>query len=314
MTVRHLLSVADLTREELVHLLDRARTIQRTPRRFRRALEGRVLLTIFQMPSLRTALSFDVAMYSGGGHVIDYAAERSPWAKGKESIEDVARVASRYVDAIMVRMHDHAELAKLAAAAAVPVINGLTSREHPCQVLGDLLTLRARFGRLEGLTLAYVGDALNNVTHSLLLAGALAGLRVRVACPPDPAYAPDPEVLEAARRLAGPRRGPFDVVADPREAVRGARVVYGDSWMSYRIDPALRPRRVHDLSPYRIDAALLEAAAPDAVFMHPLPAIRGEEVTAEVLDGPRSIVLDQAEGRLHAQRAILAFLLGARRR
>lgn len=303
---RHLLSIADLAPGPLRALLASARRLERRPPRGR-PLAGRTLLSFFQMPSLRTAVSFDVAMTSLGGSAIDYASERSPWAKGKESVEDVARVLSRYVDVIAVRMHDHDELSRFAACADVPVLNALTSREHPCQVLADLLTIEEALGRLEGVRLAYLGDSLNNVTHSLLLAGPRVGLDVVVACPRDAAYAPDPGVLEAARaaRFRGVRRAVVQVVEDPLEAARGADVVYTDSWMSYRVDPSLKARRLRDLGPYQVDARVMAAARRGAVFMHPLPALRGMEVTAEVIDGPRSVVFDQAENRLHLQRALL---------
>lgn len=306
---RHLLSIADLDPRRLAGLLASARRLKRSRSRAR-PLAGKTLLSFFEMPSLRTAVSFDVAVTSLGGSAIDYASERSPWAKGKESIEDVARVLSRYVDVIAVRMHDHAEVARFAACAGVPVINALTSVEHPCQVLADLLTIQEAFGRLEGVRLAYIGDSLNNVTHSLLLAAPRVGMDVVVACPRESAYAPDPALLEAARaaRFRGVRRSVVQVVEDPLEAARGADVVYTDSWMSYRIDPTLKARRLRDLGPYQVDARVMDAARPGALFMHPLPALRGLEVTAGVIDGARSVVFDQAENRLHVQRALLLAL------
>lgn len=312
---RHLLSIGDLTAADVARLLASAARLKRRPPRGR-PLAGRTLLSFFQMPSLRTAVSFDVAVASLGGSAIDYASERSPWAKGKESIEDVARVLSRYVDVVALRMHDHGEVTRFAACADVPVINALTSQEHPCQVLADLLTIREALGRLEGVRLAYLGDSLNNVTHSLLLAGPRVGLDVVVGCPRDPAYAPDPAVLEAARaaRFRGVRRARVEVVEDPLEAARGADVVYTDSWMSYRVDPSLKARRLRDLGPYQVDARVLGAARRGAVFLHPLPALRGMEVTADVIDGPRSVVFDQAENRLHLQRALLLDLCAPRGR
>lgn len=301
---RHLLSIADLDAPALERLLTSARGLKfRLPAD--RPLAGRTLLSFFQMPSLRTAVSFDVAMTSLGGATIDYASDRSPWAHGKESLEDVARVLSRYVDVVALRLHDHAEVARFAANADVPVINALTSREHPCQLLGDLLTIEEALGRLRGVRVAYLGDSLNNVTHSLLLAAPLAGLSVAVACPSDPEYAPAPDVLAAAR-AAGAE---VEVTADPLAAARGADVVYTDSWMSYRVDPSQKARRLQALEPYRVDARVLDVARSGAIFLHPLPALRGMEVTAEVMDGPRSLVLDQAENRLHAQRALLLDLL-----
>jgi len=233
----------------------------------------------------------------------------SPWAMGKESAEDTARTASRYVDAIMARLFRKADLDALASGATVPVINGLTDVEHPCQAVGDLMTMRERFGPHARLKVAYVGDGLNNVTHSLLDGCAKMGIDIAVGCPAEAGYEPAAAVLERARRFAKESGGSVEVVRDAVAAVRGANVVTTDTWMSYHIPASRREERMRVLEPFRVTAALMAAARPEAVFLHCLPAQRGMEVAAEVIDGPRSLVFDQAENRLHTEKAILLELL-----
>ncbi|MDO8556513.1 MAG: ornithine carbamoyltransferase [Nanoarchaeota archaeon] len=307
--VRHLLSMADLSRKELVQLLDLAAAVKKFPKKFHKSLYEKVLLTFFQMPSLRTEVSFDVAMFTMGGEIVDYHSETSPWANGKERLEDVAQVVARYVDAVMIRMHDHQELLKFAKNCSVPVINGLTSYEHPCQVLADVLTMREKFGDLQGKKIAYLGDCCNNTTHSLLLGCAMMGMEIRVACPKLKEYLPDAKIVKIAQQFAKKYKGKVVVTADPKVAVKGVDVVYTDSWMSYRVPPEEKNRRVKDLRLYQVTAALMRLAKKSAVFMHDLPALRGQEVTAEVIDGKQSIVFDQAENRLHTEKAVLLFLL-----
>ncbi|MDO8628470.1 MAG: ornithine carbamoyltransferase [Nanoarchaeota archaeon] len=311
MMVRHLLSIADLSKVEVEHLLKLSAQVKRFPKKFSRSLFEKVLLTFFQMPSLRTEVSFDVAMFTMGGEVVDYHSETSPWAKGKESIEDVGRVVSRYVDAVMVRMHDHVDLVKFAKNCSVPVINGLTSFEHPCQVLSDVQTVQEKLGKLSGLTLAYFGDSLNNVTHSLLLLCAMLGINVRIACPHDREYLPDPKVVAQAKALAKQYNSgaTFLVTDDPLFAAKNADVVYTDSWMSYRIPSEEKSRRVKALQKFQVTKKILQAAKRSALFMHDLPAVRGMEVTADVIDGKQSVVFDQAENRLYMEKAVLLWLL-----
>ncbi|MEK6812659.1 MAG: ornithine carbamoyltransferase, partial [Nanoarchaeota archaeon] len=252
---RHLLSIADLSKKEVQGLLKLAEEVKQHPKKYHKALYEKVLLTFFQMPSLRTEVSFDVAMFTMGGEIVDYHSETSPWAKGKESIEDVGRVVSRYVDAVMMRMHDHQELIKFAKNCSVPVINGLTSYEHPCQVLSDMQTIQEKLGRLAGLKLAYFGDSLNNVTHSLLLMCAMLGIHITVACPKKKAYLPDPKILKLARSLAIKyNKGSIEirVTDNPVKAAKDADVVYTDSWMSYHIPPEEKPKRMKDLKPYQV--------------------------------------------------------------
>lgn len=293
-----------LSPEEVRALVTRARAVKADPRACDDLLQGRTLLMVFSKPSVRTRLSFEVAMLELGGHAISYRTQESTLGI-KETFRDFGAVASRYVSGIVARLHAQRDLEELAAGASVPVINGLTDHEHPCQALGDLLTMEEH-RPLEGTKLAYVGDARNNVTHSLLLAAGQVGLRMSVACPET--LAPDPAVLARARALAASSGGTIQLVVDPREAVQGAHFVYTDSWMSYHIPPTARSERVRLLEPYRVDADLMRAA-PAARLMHCLPATRGEEVAADVLDSEASIVLDQAANRLHAQKALLLLLL-----
>lgn len=308
--MRHLLTLADLSAAEISDLLLHAAEIKRMPSRYRRALYERTLLMIFEAPSLRTRLSFETAMTQLHGHAIDYATARSPWGVGKESIEDLARTVSRYCDAMCVRIFSHDELRRLAAASTVPVINAMTNHGHPCQVLGDLLTIRERFGRASGFSLAYVGDAHNNVTYSWMRAAVKVGFTLRIACPALADYRPEQGVLDELERLRE-SDGRVTILDDAAAAAQDADVVYADSWMSYRVPQSEKARRMRELEPYRVDAALLARAAKHAVFMHCLPAMRGMEVTAEVIDGARSIVFDQAENRLHVEKAILLLLLAS---
>jgi ornithine carbamoyltransferase len=305
----HLVSLADWPAERLERVLRSAAELKRKPSDFADALRNRILLLLFQKPSLRTRVSFEAAMLRLGGHAIAMDLSTSPWGAGKETPADTARTVSRYVDGVMARLFRPEDMAELAGASAVPVINGLTDLEHPCQAIGDLFTLRERKGELRRLRLAWLGDGRDNVLHSLLDGAGLTGLSVTAACPPGAAYEPEPAVLERARRLARASGAELRVVRDPREAVAGADAVATDTWMSYHVPESEREARERALRPYRVTAELLRAAKPDAVFMHCLPARRGAEQTAEVLDGPQSIVFDQAENRLHTEEAVLLELL-----
>lgn len=311
--VRHLLTLADLDVAEIRHLVDRAAAVKTRPSRYIRALYERTLLMIFEAPSLRTRLSFETAMTQLHGHAIDYYTVHSPWGAGKESIEDFARTVSRYCDAVTARVFSHDELVRFANAASVPVINAMTNAGHPCQVLGDLLTIHERLGRIDGFRMAYAGDARNNVTYSLMRAAALLGFELRIACPRDADYVPDPAVVDGLRAL-GNGGSSVTVLHDVGEAFRGADVVYTDSWMSYRVPEEEREQRLHDLAPFRVDAAAMARAPAAALFLHCLPALRSMEVSAEVIDGPQSIVFDQAENRLHVEKAILLHFVPAAER
>ncbi len=301
---RDFLSVDDLTPAELGRLLDLSAEVKASPERFADRLRGRSIALIFEKPSTRTRVSFDVGVAELGGHPVALSAAELQLGRG-ETIEDTGRVLSRYVDAIVLRTFEQERLEVLAGAASVPVVNALSDFEHPCQCLADLLTIRERKGRLAGRTLAYLGDG-NNVTHSLLLGGAKAGMRVRVATPPG--FEPIPLVVNRAREIAAETGGGVELTNDPVEAARGADVLYTDVWASMGQE-AEADERALVFPAYRIDQKTVDLAAPDAIVMHCLPAHRGQEITDEVIDGPRSVVWDQAENRLHTQKALLLWLL-----
>jgi len=298
---RHYLTGAELTPDELDALLARAAELKAAPLSSR-ALAGLSVALIFQRPSTRTRVSFEVGVHELGGHPLVLRPEELQLARG-ESPRDTALVLSRHVAAVGVRTGPHELLEELAAHSSVPIFNMLTALHHPCQPLADLLTARERFGSLEGLRLAYVGDG-NNVARSLAVLGALAGVHVAVASPPG--YALDPGTVP----LSGVARGALTVHEDPREAVAGAHVLYTDVWVSMGDEPTAAERR-RALAPYRVDEALLAQAHPDAIVLHCLPAHPGEEISQDLLYGPRQRIWDQAENRRHAQKALLELLLGA---
>ena len=300
---RDCLTLAEFTPDEASLILDEAtktKGLQRSRIPFR-PLRGRTLAMVFQKPSNRTRVSFEVGMYQLGGHALHLLPQEIQIGK-RETPSDTGRVLARYIDAIMIRTFDHEEVEELAEAAEVPVINGLTDAHHPCQALADLLTVREEFGRLEGVEISYVGDG-NNVAHSLALGCALTGARLTIAHPEG--HAPDPGIVE----LAGSRGVAPTLTEDPREAASGASVVYTDVWASMGQEAEAAERKER-FAPFQVNEELMGHAAEDAIFLHCLPAHRGEEVTAGVIDGPRSRVFDQAENRLHAQKALLYLLLG----
>jgi len=299
----HYLSVADLSAEQILALLDKALELKRFPNLEDKPLAGTTAALVFQKPSLRTRVSFEVALLELGGHAV-YLSPAEIQLGQREGVVDAARVLSRYVDVIIARVFLHSDVAGLAAHASVPVINALSDREHPCQILADLLTLYERHGTLRGVRLAYIGDG-NNVAHSLALAAPGLGIDLRLACPDG--YEPDPLIMDQA--LAGDTSGAIELFRDPREAVQGADAVYTDSWYSMGQESEA-DIRAPIFRRYQINAELLAHAAPNAIAMHCLPAHRGQEITDEVMDGPASAVYDQAENRLHAQKALLLRLLG----
>ncbi len=300
---RDYLTSADLDVAETGALLDLAADLKAGRRRC--DLSGRSLGLIFTKASTRTRVSFTMAMARLGGHTIDLDPAVTQLGRG-EPLADTARVLSRYVDALAVRTYAQSELEDYAHWASIPVVNALTDREHPCQALADYLTLREAFGAVEGLTLAYVGDG-NNVAHSLLLCGALLGVNVRVGTPPG--FAPDPAVVAQAQHLAADRCT-IEVVHEPLAAVRGAHALYTDVWASMGQEAEQRERE-QAFRGWCLDEALLSEADGRAIVLHCLPAHRGEEISAGVIEGAASRVFDQAENRLHVQQALLVSLLGA---
>jgi len=301
--MRHFLAASDLTRESALHLFRVAADLKQGWKAGKRVapLAGRTFALIFEKPSLRTRVTFEVGIVQLGGRAV-YLAGGEIGLGTRESVPDVARNLSRWVDGIAARVYDHATVATMAQVASIPVINALSDFEHPCQALADFFTLWERGLDLTRLRFAWIGDG-NNVCHSLLVLGALLGATMVVGCPRG--YEPDPRVQATVRALGG---RPL-ITADPREAAAGADVLYTDVWTSMGQE-AEREHRLAAFRAYQIDDALLALAKPSALVMHCLPAHRGEEITDSVLDGPRSIVLDQAENRLHVQKAIIVELLG----
>jgi ornithine carbamoyltransferase len=293
-TPRVMLRIADLTPGELHRLLDLAAAMKEDPNGWHDALAGTSVACYFSKPSTRTRISFEAAVHRLGGLPIMLRPDELQLGRG-EPIADTARVMSSYCSAIVIRTFAHSDVEEMAAAASVPVINALTDDHHPCQALADLLTLRERFGDLHGLPVAFVGDG-NNVAHSLIEAAMLTGIDLRLACPEG--YGPDPNIAAGAT-----------VLANPREAVAGARAVYTDVWVSMGDAESERQRRLDDLEPYRVTPGLMSLAASDAIFLHCLPAHRGEEVATAVIDGAHSAVWQQAANRLPTEQAALYALV-----
>lgn len=309
MQVKHLLSLYPIPIEWINDVIRKAKEIKESPSVFSAAMKDKTLLMIFQKPSLRTRVSFETAMTQMGGHAIYYDVATSPLGK-KESIEDTAKTASRYVDIIMARLNSYEECKSLAESSSVPVIDALSDMAHPCQILADLLTIMEKKGRLNGLTLAYIGDCRNNVTYSLMHGCAKVGMNIRVGCPDDDEFNPLPQIVNEAKEIASKTGANVEIVHDAVEAVKNADIVYTDSWMSYHIKQERMETRKQKLLSFQVNSWLIKHAKPDAVFMNCLPAARGMEQTAEVIDGSQSIVFDQAENRLHVQKAIMLKLTG----
>jgi ornithine carbamoyltransferase len=303
---RDYLSVDDLSPEELAGLLDLSGKVKAHPGDVADALRRRSVAMIFEKPSTRTRVSFEVAVASTGAHPVALSSQELQLGRG-ETIEDTGRVLSRYVDAIVLRTFEQERLELLASAATVPVVNALSDFEHPCQCLADLLTIREIKGELAGRTVTYLGDG-NNVTHSLLLGAAKTGMHVRVATPPG--FEPIPQIVQRATEIAEGAGGSVLLTNDPREAAAGADVLYTDVWASMGQE-AESDERALVFPAYRLDQEKVDVARPDVTVLHCLPAHRGQEITDGVIDGPHSAVWDQAENRLHTQKALLLWLLGA---
>lgn len=304
---RHFLTLADFTREEIETFLETAKDLKLKAKRgeFPPLLAGKSLAMIFEKPSTRTRVSFEVAMYQLGGYALYLSKNDLQLGRG-ETIADTARVLSRYVDCIMARVYSHSTVEELAKYSKVPVINGLSDKYHPTQVLGDLLTIWEKKGRFEGLKLVYVGDGANNMAHSLLYGATIMGMDITICSPYG--YHPDRDVLEKAKGFSKRSGSKIEIVTDPKEGVRGADIIYTDVWVSMGQESE-KENRLKVFQPYRVDSALISMAKEDVIVMHCLPAHRGEEITDDVMDGPNSVVFDEAENRLHAHKAILALIV-----
>ncbi|HJX69988.1 MAG TPA: ornithine carbamoyltransferase [Dehalococcoidia bacterium] len=300
---KNLLSIADLGAADIWHLIEKAIELKQKDRKA--YLKGKVLALLFEKPSLRTRVSFEVAMRHLGGHTI-YLSPTEVGLGKREQVPDIARTLSRYVDGIVARTFSHQTLELLARYAGVPVINGLSNQEHPCQALGDLLTIYEKKGKLKGLRLAFIGDG-NNVAQSLVLANSLVGINFIIASPPD--YKLQEAILRQAQEFALKSEAHIILTSEPHLAVKNADIVYTDVWVSMGQEAEAEARRLAFAS-YQVDAQLLSLAKKDALFMHPLPAHHGEEIAEGLLEHPQSVVFDQAENRLHIQKAILVELMG----
>lgn len=298
---RDFLTLRDLSSEELSSILDRAMKLKSGEDRNACPLIGRSIGLLFEKTSTRTRVSFETGIYQLGAHAVYMNASELQLGRG-ETISDTSKALSRYLDAIVIRTYDHSRLEDFASNAAIPVINGLSNLHHPCQVLADLMTILERKGRLKGIHLAYIGDG-NNVANSLIEAASRMEINLIMACPEG--YEPDPGVLEQARRDA---KSEIVILRDPKEAAGMADAVYTDVWVSMGHEEEAEARKKR-LRPYQVNEKVLECAKKDVIVLHCLPAHRGEEITDKVIDGPLSVVFDQAENRLHAQKSLLEFLL-----
>jgi ornithine carbamoyltransferase len=304
---RDFLTLDDVTRPELEALLQSSARLKDDLKRGvpHHVLEGQTLGMIFKKPSSRTRVSFEIGMFQLGGLAL-FLNNHDLGMGVRESVADIGRLFSRYLDGIVIRTFAHEEVEELARYATIPVINGLTDMHHPCQILADLMTVQEKFGRCEGIKLAWVGDG-NNVANSWLQGAAKMGMHLSLGCPKG--YWPPAELIRKSQEEATPHGGSIEIVEDPFQAVKGADIIYTDVWVSMGQE-AERRWRLEVFQSYQVNQTLLEAAKPTTLVMHCLPAHRGEEITAEVIDGPQSIVFDHAENRLHSQKAVLHFLLG----
>ncbi|MGH9407416.1 MAG: ornithine carbamoyltransferase [Terriglobia bacterium] len=305
LSVRSLIATRDLTRGDIELIFSLAARAKNAPAAYSSALRGKQLAMLFEKPSLRTRVTFEVAMTSMGGFAV-YLDHAKPRLGERESVKDIARNLDRWVDGIVARTFAHESVVELAANASIPVVNGLTDLLHPCQALTDLFTLEERFGSLAGVKLAYVGDG-NNVCHSLMTVAAKLGVCLHIATPAG--FAPKPQIVDEAGRFAARSGAAIELFQNPVEAVKGCDAVYTDVWAGMGQEYAAHLRE-QVFAPFQVNDALMAAAGRGALFMHCLPAHRGKEVTDSVIDSPRSIVYDQAENRLHVQKAILMLLLG----
>lgn len=301
--LKHLISIDDLTVSEILLIFKRAKEMKKRP--YQDVLKNKNLAMLFAKPSTRTRVSFEVAMNHLGGHALDLDFQNLQVSRG-ETLGDTARVLGRYVNCVMARLFRHQDLLELANNSPVPVINGLTDLLHPCQVLSDMFTLHEKLGKLMGLKITYVGDGNNNVTHSLMYACSKLRINLSVGCPKG--YNPNPGIMRKASKNARRMGCKLEVLHDPKKAVNGADVLYTDTWVSMGKKPS--PKTIRELRPFQVNDKLLSMTKKNALAMHCLPAHGGREITSKVMDGRNSIIFDQAENRLHVEKAILALLMG----
>jgi ornithine carbamoyltransferase len=307
--LRHLLKISDFSREECDLIIKKAIELKQDRLKYFDALRGQTLLMIFEKPSLRTRVSFETGMYELGGQAIFYSIKDSPLGR-KETFHDFAKVVSRYACMVSARLFKRSDLYEIAKFADIPVINMLDDFAHPCQILCDYQTIYEKKGTLDGLKIAYFGDAYNNVTYDHMRMAAMYGLELNVACPEGVEYEPEQEVLDEIATISAKTGAKVTIMHDALKAAEGCDVLYTDSWMSYGIPVEEEQKRKASLMPFQINDDVIKAAKSDVIFMNCLPAKRGYEQTAEVIDGPHSVVFDEAENRLHVQKAIMLFLMG----
>ena len=305
--MNHLTSLIDWNSEMISDLISDASKIKKNPEKYNNVLKNKSLLMIFEKPSLRTRVSFQVGMQQLGGYAIVVETRDAPLGE-KESISDTAKVSGRFCDLIAARLYRQEDMEELAANSGVPVINALTDKFHPCQVLSDLFTIHEKKKKIKGLKLCFVGDGNNNITHDLLLGCSGAGMDISVGCPKE--MEPQKWIVKIAEQKAKKNKSKVEILHDAKKAAEDADIVYADTWMSYHIPKEEKEARIRMFQPYQVNKELMSCAKNDAVFMNCLPAMRGYEQTADVIDGKQSIVFDQAENRLHMQKAIMLKLLG----
>ena len=303
--MKHVLNIDDLTKDEILTIIDKAIELKANPEKYAKAMEGKTLFMMFEKPSLRTRTSFEAGFNKLGGHAMFYSFKDSPLGK-KETIEDTARCATRYVDIVMIRAYSQEQIRKFAENSRVPVIDALSDNAHPCQILADLQTMKEKGKDIGNMKLCYLGNGNNNVTFDLMRAAAVLGATCYVGCPEDKEFNVPQRVLDECAKYPGK----VVVTHDPAEAVKDADVVYTDTWVNYGVPLEEMEAREKKLKPYQVNAEAMSHAKQDAIFMNCLPAMRGKEQTAEVIDGPQSVVFDEAENRMWAQNALMLYLLG----
>jgi len=308
MFVKHILSDYDLSKSEIAEILKLSEKIKDEPLKYREALKGRVLIMLFELASLRTRVSFDAGMAQLGGHAIFYDVKGGGFTRGEE-LEDGVKVLSRYADCIMARVLKQEDIERIGRASSVPVINGMTNMFHPCQNLADLLTIREKKKRFEGIKIAYVGDGGCNTAYSTMIGCSSVGMKVTVVCPDDPRYSPKEEWLERVKDHSGRT---IEVSHDPIKGVQDADVIYTDVWVSAGMEEE-KEERMKAFPPFQVNSKLVSHAKPDCIIMHCLPAHRGLEITNEVMDSTNSVVFDQAENRMHAQKGLLYWLINLKK-